>query len=110
MQAAELQWRGNAQEAAHRRGGQAKQGSVVVTDQAAGPSGQFATGLGERKPPRRALDQAHPGPILQRRERPCHGRRRAAEAAGRAGQAAGLGNGDEDRQLLQPVHRLFHFL
>ena len=47
-------------------------------------------------------------PVLERGNGARHGGRRQAQPRARLGEAAGLGNGDEDFHLAQTVHGLFH--
>jgi hypothetical protein len=53
---------------------------------------------------RGAFEQPHAEPLLQRGEGARHGGRRLAQAAAGGGEAAGLGDGRDQAQFLQPVH------
>jgi len=66
--------------------------------------------FGQGEPARRALDEADAGAVLQRRERARDRRRRALQPARRARQAAGVGDGAKNHELVQAVHGLFRTL
>ena len=102
--AAELHRGGDAQQAAHRRIGRARGRRLVVGHQRARLVVERAAGLGRRQPPRRAVDQAEADAILEGGQRARDGGRRAAQARGRAHQAALLHDAHEDRQLVQTIH------
>src|SRR5262249_42456325 len=67
--------------------------------------------LGQRDPPRRAVEQPHAEPPLERRQRPHYRRQRGAEGVGGGGQAAAIDDAGKGAHGVELVHdgRLLQF-
>jgi hypothetical protein len=105
MPTPELQRGGHAQQAARRSGGCAAHRRIVLAKQCAGAFGKVAAGIGGREPARGPLHETRADAILERRQRPCHRRGRAAQPAGRTRETARVDDRDEDGEFVETVHR-----
>lgn len=102
----ELDRRGDAQQPLHRHSGRDGGGCIVLSNQRPRLVVEEATRLSHRQPARRAIDQPLADALLERGERAGDGGRRAAQPGRRPRQAAFVHDAHEDRELVQPIHRI----
>ena len=96
----------HAQAAARLRGGDAGDGLGVVhlAQDAAHALQVFLADVGQREPPRRAVDQARAQMLLELGDQPRGDGRRDVQRIGGLGEAAGIDDAGEDPHGAQLVH------